>query len=220
MRWQGKSSRPWMQVRHASRTMRCQDKRDMLYALGAAIGKSNGVKSSNNSLHMMSAWFFLSSWLPTTKTAVDIRSMLFIPSNTTCMTWVSLQFSRLQNGGITLWDTRQATCVLFPEIVRLEMAHAASFCVWNSLLDRCCMTMGTSPCSIIACTCYWFPAVILDRNQTASLLIFSFEWLSRCGKCSRAPWFITVWVWSSVPVTMFPTALNAAVCTFTSLWDN
>ena len=30
------------------------------------------------------------------------------------------------------------------------------------------MTMGTSPFSITACTCCWFPAVMLDKNHTAS----------------------------------------------------
>ena len=35
-------------------------------------------------------------------------------------------------------------------------------------LDKWVMTMGTSPFSITACTCCWFPAVMLDKNHTAS----------------------------------------------------
>lgn len=61
-----------------------------------------------------------------------ILSMLFMPSKTTWITWVSLQFSRLQNGGITPSWISRATCSLLPLIVRLLIAHAASFCVWNS----------------------------------------------------------------------------------------
>jgi hypothetical protein len=45
---------------------------------------------------------------------------------------VSLQFSRPQNGGITPSWISLATCSLLPLIVRLLIAHAASFCVWNS----------------------------------------------------------------------------------------
>ena len=47
-------------------------------------------------------------------------------------------------------------------------------------------------------------------TSRGTLLIFSLLWLSRLGKCSSAPWFSTVWVWSSVPVTMLPTALGLA----------
>ena len=59
----------------------------------------------------------------------------------------------------------------------------------------------------------------VQMKSQDTLFIFSLEWLRRAGKCSRAPLLSTVWVWSSVPVTMLPTALRAAVCTFTSLKD-
>ncbi len=134
--------------------------------------------------------------------------------------------------------------------------------------------MGMRPASITACTCCWLPAVILDRNHTAScreeqthhrctlnmshsastatgeitgviyeirhgnvlvssswldftrigsdgecvcvcltLLIFSLGCASRLGKWERTSQLSTTWVCSSVPVTMFPTALSAAVWT-------
>ena len=44
-----------------------------------------------------------------------------------------------------------------------------------------------------------------------TLLIFSFECDRRAGKCESAPQLSTICVCSSVPVTMFPTARNAAV---------
>lgn len=134
------------------------------------------------------------------------------------------------------------------------------------------MIIGMSPASITAWTCCWLPAVMLDKNQTASctqgrqeldtevsqyvqrpdiqtistqpkpnpvnvppglhctklkvkpaaagrkeatsqtLLIFSFGCVSRLGKCERTSQLRTTCVCSSVPVTMLPTALRAAVC--------
>lgn len=47
-----------------------------------------------------------------------------------------------------------------------------------------------------------------------TLLIFSFGWVSRLGKCERTSQLSTTCVCSSVPVTMLPTALRAAVCRF------
>lgn len=58
--------------------------------------------------------------------------MLLMPSKTTNITWVSLTVSKLQRGGITCWLTKYATCALVPLMVRLLIAHAASFWVWNS----------------------------------------------------------------------------------------
>ena len=49
------------------------------------------------------------------------------------------------------------------------------------------------------------------RNVMDTLLIFSLGCVSREGKCDRASQLRTICVCSSVPVTMFPTALNAAV---------
>lgn len=43
---------------------------------------------------------------------------------------------------------------------------------------------------------------------------------SNAGKCERASQLSTTCVWSSDPVTIFPTALKAAVCTFTSLCES
>ena len=60
------------------------------------------------------------------------------------------------------------TCCLLPEMVRLLIAQAASFCVWNSPLVSWAMIMGMRPASITACTCCLLPAVILLKNQTAS----------------------------------------------------
>lgn len=51
------------------------------------------------------------------------------------------------------------------------------------------------------------------RERISTLLIFSFGCVSSAGKWFRASQLSTTWVCSSVPVTMFPTALRAAVCT-------
>lgn len=45
-----------------------------------------------------------------------------------------------------------------------------------------------------------------------TLLIFSLGCVSKLGKCERTSQLSTTCVCSSVPVTMFPTALRAAVC--------
>lgn len=45
-----------------------------------------------------------------------------------------------------------------------------------------------------------------------TLLIFSLGCVRSAGKCERASQLRTTCVCSSVPVTMFPTALRAAVC--------
>lgn len=52
------------------------------------------------------------------------------------------------------------------------------------------------------------PAYILKKH---TLRIFSLGCESRVGKWCRAPLSNTAWVCSSVPVTIFPTALSAAV---------
>lgn len=44
-----------------------------------------------------------------------------------------------------------------------------------------------------------------------TLFIFSFGCDKRFGKCDRTSQLRTTWVCSSVPVTMLPTALSAAV---------
>lgn len=153
-----------------------------------------------------------------------------MPSRTTWITWLSWQFRRLQNGGITPWFIKRSTWSRFPLIVKLLIAHAASLLVWNSpwsqtiiylfifynnkkrhtyrrnpsfmvsgtdeqclldnyhtslaisvmciwkiskiyikiTFDRLCIIFGIRPASITAWTWCWFPAVMLDKNQTAS----------------------------------------------------
>jgi hypothetical protein len=77
---------------------------------------------------------------------------------------------------------------------------------------------GMSSASITTYTCCWLPAVMLDKDQTAILLISFFEWVSSAEKCDNALQFKTTYICSLVPVTIFPTALRAAVCISTSLW--
>lgn len=48
-------------------------------------------------------------------------------------------------------------------------------------------------------------------DSSVTLLIFSFGCVRSAGKWLRASQLSTTWVCSSVPVTMFPTALRAAV---------
>lgn len=50
-----------------------------------------------------------------------------------------------------------------------------------------------------------------EARGCITLLIFSFGCVSSAGKWLRASQLSTTWVCSSVPVTMFPTALKAAV---------
>lgn len=50
-----------------------------------------------------------------------------------------------------------------------------------------------------------------DVRVCLTLLIFSLGCVSRFGKWERTSQLSTTWVCSSVPVTMFPTALSAAV---------
>lgn len=54
--------------------------------------------------------------------------------------------------------------------------------------------------------------VSYKQSENVTLLIFSFGWVRSAGKWLRASQLSTTWVCSSVPVTMFPTALRAAVC--------
>jgi hypothetical protein len=78
---------------------------------------------------------------------------------------VSLQFSRLQNGGITPSWISRATCSLLPLIVRLLIAHAASFCVWNSpcqqkiyhLLELIVLLMHCTPDHMVTPQKMWSP---------------------------------------------------------------
>lgn len=51
-----------------------------------------------------------------------------------------------------------------------------------------------------------------QRGGSQTLLIFSFGCVSKLGKCERTSQLRTTCVCSSVPVTMLPTALRAAVC--------
>lgn len=98
----------------------------------------------------------------------------------TLIIWGSLQLSRLQKGGITPQLMRVATWSLVPLMLRLETAQAASFCVWNSPLLRLSISLGRSPASITAWTCWLLPAVMFDKNQAASLQIFSFYNWEKC----------------------------------------
>lgn len=186
-----------------------------------------------------------------------IFRILLRPSRTTWTTWASLTVSRLQNGGITCFSMRCATCrgIMmyyvpvkwlnsqddFAEVglqcwrcqheIRMKKAskckkdgfstrqyrskyssvlpdlssHLLSGCWWPTLLLfvfqnlprifaeklhsvrckinqralnrkwKCIRTLssrwiiiGTSLASMTACTCCWLPAVMLDRNHTAS----------------------------------------------------
>ena len=58
----------------------------------------------------------------------------------------------------------------------------------------------------------------LSTYFSFTLMIFSLGWFNNAPKWSRAPQFKTVWVCSSVPVTILPTARKAAVWTLTSRW--
>lgn len=146
----------------------------------------------------------------------------------TWMTCGSFTPSNEQKDGRTPCCTTWDTCSFLPLIVKLLMAQAASFCVWNSPCKISCqsvwmasnerhlfhytvhrwytfcapslwqkihllsidsfykhavnvtnlkfintfpkwwITIGISPASITACTCCWLPAVMFDKNHTAS----------------------------------------------------
>ena len=96
------------------------------------------------------------------------------------------------------------TWTLLPDTVRFEMAHAASFFVENSEFCKWSMIGSIKLASMtdfendrikmsdrqklrLTWTWRWLPAVILDRNQTASLLILSFRWRNRALKKFNAP---------------------------------
>jgi len=66
-----------------------------------------------------------------------ILSIFCKPSKTTWITWLSWQDNRAQRGATTPALITQSTCWLFPLIVKLVIAQAASFCVWNSLYNYC-----------------------------------------------------------------------------------
>ena len=87
------------------------------------VGRYCHIRLPPHSSIMAVSWW---TWSPA------IFSMLLMPSKTTLITCVSLQFRRLQKGGITPSWISSATCLVVPLIVRLLIAHAASFCVWNS----------------------------------------------------------------------------------------
>ena len=63
--------------------------------------------------------------------------------------------------------------------------------------------------------CIWaqFPAVILEIVQQASLRRPSFGLDNKLNKAGKAPQLMITWVWTSSPVTIFPTERNAGVWT-------
>ncbi|KAH3672592.1 hypothetical protein OGATHE_002237 [Ogataea polymorpha] len=65
-----------------------------------------------------------------------------------------------------------------------------------------------------------FPAVMLEIVQHASFLIDSFGDLSSGASAGSTPALMTIWVCKSLPVTMFPTALSAGVCTSVLSWPS
>ena len=71
-------------------------------------------------------------------------------------------------GGTPPASTRCRICSGLPLMVRLLRHQAHSRCVWNCPRARRRTTSGTRPCSITSCTWCRLPAVMLDRNQTAS----------------------------------------------------
>ena len=60
------------------------------------------------------------------------------------------------------------------------------------------------------CICSLLPAVILEIAQHASFLMDSLALPSRCSRHGRAELLIITCVCTSSPVTMLPTARNAA----------
>ena len=62
----------------------------------------------------------------------------------------------------------------------------------------------------------WFPAVMLEMAQAASLTRFALGCLSRAARTGSAPAEMTASVWSSLPVTTLPSARREGVTTDSS----
>ena len=139
-----------------------------------------------------------SSWL-----ADAILSMLLRPSRTTTCICGSSVSSSSQKGFSTPNCNTKATCSRLPLRLKLLMHQAASRLVGRSPRANKCMTWGIRPLSMTACTWILVPAVIFDKNQTASylnekkLIIYIYillkNYFSKCVKISdsimRIKWF-------------------------------
>lgn len=55
-----------------------------------------------------------------------------------------------------------------PKVIIHDPLHTVFIEWWIRTLSSRWMIMGTSLASMTACTCCWLPAVMLDRNHTAS----------------------------------------------------
>lgn len=107
--------------------------------------------------------------------------------------------------------TKYLICSAVPLLVALVIDQAASFRVLNSSFFNMWINTGNICASMTAWICWRFPAVIFDIVHDASFRIDSFSDDSKCRMWGNAPLFKITWVWTSSPVTMFPTARSAAL---------
>ena len=75
------------------------------------------------------------------------------------------------------------------------------------------------PLSMTAWICSAGPAVILDKVQAASLTTLVLPCFKRLPKIGKHPAFTTASVWSSLPVTMLPRALQKIQFHVKSRWQ-
>ena len=132
----------------------------------------------------------------------------------------SCTVSRSQSGRMHRCETRYMICSSVPEVA-FEIAQAASFCTsGKSAFASSWSSGGTRPASMTAWIWSLFPAVMLEIVQQASFRIL-FLWLfSNRSKLPNTPQLITICVCKSSPVTMFPTARSAGVCTLGDGWPS
>lgn len=113
--------------------------------------------------------------------------------------------------------TKYLICSGVPLLVALVMDQAASLRVLNSSCRKMWIRTGKMLASMTAWICCRLPAVMFETVHDASFRIDSFSDDSKCRMCGSAPLFSMTWVWTSSPVTMFPTARRAA---FTMLFES
>mmetsp|Transcript_98287 Transcript_98287/g.256776 ORF Transcript_98287/g.256776 Transcript_98287/m.256776 type:complete len:249 (-) Transcript_98287:591-1337(-) len=110
-------------------------------------------------------------------------------------------------------STKYSMCCALPPAVALLMAHAASFLMSKSPVASRWTMGGINWLLITSWICALFPAVIFDIVQQVSFRMLFFVCPKRAARGGSKPQPSMAWVWLSSPVTMFPTARKAGVCT-------
>jgi len=97
------------------------------------------------------------------------------------------------------------------QAVVLERLQMASLCTSIESSFAIVTSFSMIPLSMILATYEALPAHMLERVQTASLLIICSSFIMRLPMTSRIPCCITTSVCSSEPVTKFPQVLSEGI---------